>query len=810
MKIKEIKIILLFGNGNRLKREIIEKDIKNFNKNSKERYVFPLIYEEISEYIKKNLKKITYIHEALLINNLIKERIYAGISSNLVHNIESSSTAAEFLISRNKINDFRNWKASNFYIVPWKERPNKNETYSLIYDEKINNEVGFVIQEEIYGLNGILSSIKKENRFFKDEVLKNTHTSSRDNIFFSTNYEANEKNYIYQKKLTKSLIHLIKNDNTWNKIINFSDGNFIFHDDKRYENLAHEINTHIFNEELELDEKIIKSFIKLLFTFLEEKDKTEVSILIDENCFSINRNIQKHMILSKEKLNFSYKKVLSKNKKGKERNLFKLDEKKFGEENIKVAKKIIDEIGKRHNIENGIYSYIGKKYIPVKEENYSNDGIVCLINKHLNNKSIYYLKMDIKKFFENINHEILMDEIKKIKNLEIKEIELIEKFIYDSRKMINQKKSRTGIMQGIFLSPALSNIYLREFDLFMQGKNAVFFEKNNDLNGEIVSFTNEIKPFIKDIVYTRYSDDIIISTNSHNIYNSFAKIEYLIFRFLLLIFKLNLNLEKTDKISLLEKRYVKILGINISTTSKRDKLLVKPSRKLIANIAQKEKNLKKYTDAELENKQNELGGLIAYKNKINSFKEINLQKEEKEKESKIFNYSNMVSLYESSILHLTKNRNSIYDYSAKFKIYEKRTETTIFIEIRPSKNSPKLNFSILNKKNEYLSDKKIFENLKGAIKKDGNKYNIEVSEIHSIKNELMLKNILNYKYISHFKSHKTSEVFIINMIINLKWKEEYVENYKKFFSESQNSFKKRCFTEKGQIDWNKTLDEKDV
>ena len=108
------------------------------------------------------------------------------------------------------------------------------------------------------------------------------------------------------------------------------------------------------------------------------------------------------------------------------------------------------------------------------------------IDSVINKKIEYVLRTDIKSFFNNINHGILFDKLKKIIT-EDKIINLIKKIVKNKEKFQDTiSKRRNGICQGSSISPFLSNIYLNSFDQWL-----------ND----------------KDIFYIRYADDILLLSN---------------------------------------------------------------------------------------------------------------------------------------------------------------------------------------------------------------------------------------------------------------------------------------------------------
>lgn len=88
----------------------------------------------------------------------------------------------------------------------------------------------------------------------------------------------------------------------------------------------------------------------------------------------------------------------------------------------------------------------------------------------------WFVEGDIKSFFDNIDHQVLIN-ILRMKIKDEKFIRLIQKFLkagYIEEKTVNATYS--GTPQGGIISPILANIYLDQFDKFME-KYKVNFDK---------------------------------------------------------------------------------------------------------------------------------------------------------------------------------------------------------------------------------------------------------------------------------------------------------------------------------------------
>lgn len=148
------------------------------------------------------------------------------------------------------------------------------------------------------------------------------------------------------------------------------------------------------------------------------------------------------------------------------------------------------------------------------------DGVYRLKNALKDKENTKYcLKLDIKKFYPSINHDILLDILlKKIKDKEL--LELLKEIIY----------SAPGIPIGNYISQWFGNIYLAYFDHF-------------------------VKEYLGTKYYFRYADDLVLlNKNKDNLhfYKNQIK-EYL-------INNLNLKIKENYQIFPVDIRGIDFLG----------------------------------------------------------------------------------------------------------------------------------------------------------------------------------------------------------------------------------------------------------
>ncbi len=142
------------------------------------------------------------------------------------------------------------------------------------------------------------------------------------------------------------------------------------------------------------------------------------------------------------------------------------------------------------------YDYLFANNLYSFRQNISVKNAINDIKKYnLNNKYTY--KVDIKNYFNSININILLKELKKDIDIDtytlIKDI-LENKYVTYKNEILEEQK---GIMAGVPLSSFLANYYLKNLDKY--------FEDNN-------------------IIYFRYADDILISTDSKKELDTYIKI----------------------------------------------------------------------------------------------------------------------------------------------------------------------------------------------------------------------------------------------------------------------------------------------
>lgn len=150
-----------------------------------------------------------------------------------------------------------------------------------------------------------------------------------------------------------------------------------------------------------------------------------------------------------------------------------------------------------------------------------------------------FLKMDIRNFFPGINHrylaECLFYEINKDTTISRTECyEIVRKCSVGNK----------GLPLGLVSSPALANLYMKEFDGLLYGK----IKKMN----------------LPNPIYTRYADDIVISFKDMPEYELMLEELQQTVKALLRKVYLSANEKKTEIYHLKKSNHVRITGVSIT------------------------------------------------------------------------------------------------------------------------------------------------------------------------------------------------------------------------------------------------------
>ncbi len=175
------------------------------------------------------------------------------------------------------------------------------------------------------------------------------------------------------------------------------------------------------------------------------------------------------------------------------------------------------------------------------------------------------IEMDIKGFFDNVDHDILMSLL--AKNIHDKKLLKLIRNMLNAGLLHNGEFQETemGTPQGSLCSPLLANVYLTELDQFI----ANLYENRTDWARR----KSDLPCFI-----IRYADDAVILCKTQA---DAERLKEKVRRFLQDNLKLELSAEKT-LVTHVDSGF-DFLGFNIRRWRRQDKqmVLVKPSRKAI-------------------------------------------------------------------------------------------------------------------------------------------------------------------------------------------------------------------------------------
>lgn len=170
----------------------------------------------------------------------------------------------------------------------------------------------------------------------------------------------------------------------------------------------------------------------------------------------------------------------------------------------------------------------------------------------------WVIEGDIKGFFDNINHNVMIDTLYSMGICD-KRVLMIIKQMLKAGVMNEISKSELGTPQGGIISPLLANAYLTRFDNYItrEWENKKIRKSYSRPDGIIKSLKERTN--LKQCYLVRYADDWVILTDSKE---NAEKLKYKAQKYLKETLKVELSEEKTH-ITNVKKKAIHFLGVEI-------------------------------------------------------------------------------------------------------------------------------------------------------------------------------------------------------------------------------------------------------
>ena len=190
---------------------------------------------------------------------------------------------------------------------------------------------------------------------------------------------------------------------------------------------------------------------------------------------------------------------------------------------------------------------------------------IARIQNLINNSKLHYIvDIDIKGFFDNINHTLLLKQLWNIGIRDKQVLKIISKML--KAEIDGEGKPTKGTPQGGILSPLLSNIVLNDLDQWVAGQWELF-ETNSIYNQTYNRYRTMKKTKLKEGYIVRYADDFKIMCKD---WKTAEKWFHAVRLYLKDRLKLEISPEKSQIVNL-RKRKSEFLGFTIWAEPKRKK-----------------------------------------------------------------------------------------------------------------------------------------------------------------------------------------------------------------------------------------------